>query len=231
MHALSNKVVMVSGANRGIGRAVASALAGSGCRLSLGVRDPQGLQEVPEGALVHCYDAFEGDSARRWVEATVARFGRLDALVNNAGLLEAASLEDDDAAFERMFQVNAMGPLRLIRAAMPHLRRAGAGRIVNLVSLSGKRVANENAGYAMSKFAALALSHAARRAGFEDGVRVTAVCPSFVDTDMTAGVAGFPRADMIDPRDLALLIATTMALPNNAAVAELLVNCRFEPML
>ena len=146
-------------------------------------------------------------------------------------MLRHATLEDgSDADFEHLWQVNAMGPLRLTRLALPHLRRCGHGRIANVVSMSGKRVRGDNAAYPMSKFAALALTHATRRAGWEDGVRVTAVCPAYVATDMARG-ASRPREDMIQPDDLAELVATVMALPNNASVAELLVNCRYEDMV
>lgn len=111
-----------------------------------------------------------------------------------------------------------------------HLGRSGSGRIVNVVSLSGKRVRGDNAGYAMSKFAALALTHATRRAGWQDGVRVTALCPAWVATDM-ASHASVPPEEMIQPEDLCALVATVLALPNNGSVAELMVNCRFEDML
>ena len=118
----------------------------------------------------------------------------------------------------------------LSRIALPHLRAAGTGRIVNVASLSGKRVANPNAGYAISKFAVVALTHALRRAGWDDGVRATALCPGFVDTAMTVGAA-YPREQMTRPADLAHLAEVLLRLPNTAVVAELLVNCRLEPSL
>jgi NAD(P)-dependent dehydrogenase (short-subunit alcohol dehydrogenase family) len=226
------RVVMVSGASRGIGRAVAERLSADGFRLSLGARNPASLADLAGPAvLTHAHAAESRASAEAWVQATLDRFGRLDGLVNNAGSGIVARLEDDDAAFEQLHQVNTMGPLRLLRAALPHLRQAGTGRIVNVISLSGKRVANDNTGYAMSKFAALALSHAVRRAAWDDGVRVCAVCPSFVATDMTAGAKSVAPEEMIQPADLASLIRTVLLLPNTAVVSELLVNCRFDPML
>jgi NAD(P)-dependent dehydrogenase (short-subunit alcohol dehydrogenase family) len=236
MLAVDDRVVMVSGANRGIGRALATGLLAKGYRLSLGARRPEALASLGgEGAaervLAAAYDALDHASAQAWVEATLARFCRIDALINNAGALHHATVEDGrDEDFEHLWQVNAMGPLRLTRLALPHLRRSGRGRIVNVVSLSGKRVRGDNAGYAMSKFAALALTHATRRAGWKDGVRVTALCPAWVATDM-ASYAGVPAAEMIQPDDLCELVATVLALPNNASIAELLVNCRFEDML
>ncbi len=95
----------------------------------------------------------------------------------------------------------------------------------------GKRVPNANAGYAMSKFAVVALTHAARQLVWKHGVRVTAVCPGYVATDMTADVTSIAHQEMIQPGDLAQLVATVIALPNNAAVAELVVNCRLEAAL
>ena len=89
---------------------------------------------------------------------------------------------------------------------------------------------NANAGYAMSKFALVALTHAVRRAGRESGVRAAALCPGFVATDMTLA-APFPRERMSDPRDVAMLVEAVLRLSNTASVAELLVNCQLEEML
>jgi NAD(P)-dependent dehydrogenase (short-subunit alcohol dehydrogenase family) len=232
MLAVDERVVMVSGANRGIGRALAVGLLAKGYRLSLGARRPEALDDIAgDRALAVAYDALDPAAAGAWVEATLARFGRLDALINNAGVLRHASVEDGrDEDFEHLWQVNAMGPLRVTRAALPHLKRSGSGRIVNVVSLAGKRVRGDNAGYSMSKFAALALTHGTRRAGWHDGVRVTALCPAWVATDM-ASHAEVPPQEMIQPEDLCELVATVLALPNNASIAELLVNCRFEDTL
>ena len=227
------RVAMVSGAARGIGRCIVERLLESGFRVSAGVRaSAQGLVES-DRLMLHRYEAESLDSARGWVDATVARFGKLDALVNAAGIsAPRAKLEDEDeTALDRMFAVNVKGPLRLIRLAMPHLRAGGTGRVVNVASLSGKRVANENVGHAISKFALVALTAEVRRQGWPHGVRATALCPGFVATDMTMHVTALPREQMTDAADLAVLAETVMLLPNNASVAELLVNCRHEAML
>lgn len=232
-----DRVVMVSGANRGIGLAVARCLHAKGHRLSLGARDAASLASAwgeldTSRVIAVAFDARDRASCEAWVERTASHFGRIDGLVNNAGIAIDATLEDDDeAAFDAMWDVNVKGPLRLIRRAMPHLRKSGSGRVVNIASLSGKRVRNANVGYAMSKFAVVALTHAVRRLGWDDGVRATVICPSFVATDMTAKVTAVARGEMIQPEDLAELVATALALPNNAVVAELLVNCRLEDML
>ena len=221
------RVVMVSGASRGIGRAIVYRLLATGFRVSAGVRDPRGLRES-DALQVHRYDAESLESAQAWVEAAVARFGALHGLVNAAGINAVFAVTDaDETALDQLWAVNVKGPLRLCRLALPHLRACGTGRIINVASLSGKRVANRNAGYAMSKFAVVALTQAVRREGWEDGVRATALCPGFVETDMTMQ-AQFPREQMSKPEDLAALAETLLLLPNTAVVAELLVNCRLE---
>ena len=225
------RVVMVSGAARGIGRAVTERLLLAGFRVSAGIREPRGLQ-ADERLLLQRYDAESLPSAAAWVEATAARFGAIHGLVNVAGINARAELMDgDEAALDALWAVNVKAPLRLIRLAMPHLRQCGHGRVVNVASLSGKRVRNSNVGYAMSKFALVALTHGVRQEGWADGVRATALCPGFVATDMTAAVTKVPREAMTTPGDVALLVETVLRLSNTASIAELLVNCQFEERL
>lgn len=227
----AGRVVMISGAARGIGRAVLERLLAAGCLVSAGVRDPSKLPVHP--GLMHArYEASSADSVAAWVAATVVRHGRIDALVNAAGVNPRGTLLDaDEAPFDRMWDINAKGPMRAIRAAWPHLVASGAGRVINVASLSGKRVRNDNLGYAMSKFAVMALTQEVRRLGWEHGIRATALCPGFVDTDMTAHVTKLSRGEMTRPEDLAALVEAVLHLPNTASVAELLVNCRHEDTL
>jgi NAD(P)-dependent dehydrogenase (short-subunit alcohol dehydrogenase family) len=231
------RVVLVSGANRGIGFAIARTLYAKGYTVSLGVRDPHALM----GVLAHWnelrlhtarYEATEWRTHAAWVESVVERFGRIDGLVNNAGVSSKGTIRDvDERELDTIFAVNCKAPLNMIRQALPHLEASGSGRIVNVASLSGKRVKNDNIAYGMSKFAVVALTHAVRRLAWEKGVRATALCPSFVRTDMTAGAVQIAAESMSDPADLAELVATVMALPNTASIAELLVNCRLEDMV
>lgn len=233
----ADRVVMISGANRGIGRAIAETLYARGYKLSLGARDPASLEKTAVGwdagrVLCGHYVAADRSSHRAWTETTIARFGRIDVLVNNAGTNRRVTIRDDDEeGLDELWRVNCKAPLNMIRLALPHLEASGAGRIINVASLSGKRVKNDNVGYAMSKFAVMALTHAARQIAWDKGVRATAICPSFVRTDMTAGSKKLAPDAMIDPGDLAAVVATVIALPNTASIAEVLVNCRLEDMV
>lgn len=232
-----DRVVLVSGANRGIGLAIAACLHAKGYTVSAGARDTEALSQAlahldDDRLLLARYDAADRQSQTDWVNNTLARFGRIDGLVNNAGTSNTFRIDEgDESELDALWEINVKGPLFLTRACLPALRASGQGRIVNVGSLSGKRVRNDNIAYNLTKFAVMALTHGTRRLGWEDGVRATALCPSFVATDLTAEVTKVARDEMIDPADLAEMAAMVIALPNTAAVAELLVNCRLEDTL
>ena len=253
MRDITGCVAMISGANRGIGAAIAEALHADGWALSLGARDMTSLEASaaahrtgsaggsdrdggrggdggdPSGenpaVTLHRYDATDPEAAERWTAETIAAHGRIDCLVNNAGIAMAEGFDDlTEQMLDEMWEVNAKGPFRMIRATLPHLRRSGEGRIVNVISMSGKRVRGTFApGYAMSKHAAMALHHSIRHGTFDDGIRCTAVCPGYVQTDMTADF-GVDPSTMIQADDLAETLAVILRLPNTASVAELLVT-------
>ena len=226
-----HRVALISGANRGIGAAIARRLAAAGWRLALGVRQPAAVAGT-EACSIHRYDALDRDAGARWVAEAVAAHGRIDALINNAGIAPHVGLEDgDEAALDDLFDINVKAPFRVIRAALPHLKASGQGRVINLASLSGKRVLGLNAGYQMSKHAVVALTHAVRRVGWPHGIRATALCPGYVDTDLIAGKHDLPADELIQPEDLARMVELLLDLPNSASIAELLVNGRYESML
>jgi len=229
------RVIMISGANRGIGRATMLELARLGYRLSVGVRDPASLDlSGLEDKVLPCrWDATKAADSPAWVAATTAHFGQVDGLVLNAGVMHPVSIEDDlEPELDQMWDVNFKGPLRLIRAALPVLKTCGHGRIINIVSLSGVRVMSaDNLGYSASKFAAMALTHAVRQKGWEFGIRATAVCPGLVETDMTKGITPPEGQFKMAPDAIAATVAYALSLPNDATVAEILVNSRLETTL
>ena len=237
MNKKQKKVVMISGANRGIGKVVAEKLSEEGYLLSIGIRDlsslPDSLLSISETQLLcNAYDAKIPQSAKSWIDRTIEYFGRIDVLINNAGILHSIGLEDDsEELLDEMWEVNAKAPLRLTRLAFPYLRKSGSGRIIDIISMSGKRVKGNWVGYSMSKYAALAASHTARLQGWEDGIRVTAVCPGYVQSKMTEIHAPNVNQEIMSrPQDIARLVSTLLLLPNESNVPEILMNCVSEPL-
>ena len=236
------RVVLISGASRGIGAAIARRLYADGYTLSLGARDPAAAAKAldahdPARVMTARFDALDAASARQWIAATVERFGRIDGLINNAGILRMVRFDEgdgDEAAMNEMWNVNVMAPFRLLRLALPHLRKAGHGRIVNIASTDAKRFRDSTSsiGYVITKHAVLVLSHAAKFAGWDDGVRVTALCPGAVETELIAGLAGAtPPAGRMKPSTIAHTVSFLLTLPDNASVAELPMNTRLESTL
>ena len=204
----------------------------SGFKLSLGCRDPASVDKTQFAgpASLHHYDAGDVTTSNKWTQSTLEEFGRIDAIVLNAAVMLPASLTDGtEKDLDHMWDVNFKGPLRLIRSTLDALKQSGSGRVVTIVSLSGKRLMGSgNLGYSASKFAALSLSHAVRHEGWNDGVRATAICPGLVDTDMVSHMNAPSGEFKITPEAIAATTAYALSLPNSAAVAEILVNSRLE---
>lgn len=231
--AAGGRVVMVSGANRGIGLAIARRLHADGYRLSLGARRVDALAQAVESfddeRILKCeFSAQVPDTARMWVESTVAHYGALDGLVSNAGILRLHDLEDfDESRLDEVLEVNLKAPYRLTVAALPHLRRCGSGRVVSINSRSGLSYRAGSADYNISKFANLALTHAARVEAWEDGVRSTAICPGPTATDM-AGEDFDRDIELTNPVSIAALVSMVLSLPNSASVPIIPICCEVD---
>jgi len=227
-----NRVIMISGANRGIGKAIARQLAEDGYQLSLGARNPDAIESFGTNTLTHAWEATSKTDSASWAEATLAKYKRIDGIVLNAGVIYPAGLADgSEEDIDNMWAVNFKGPLRLVRAALPALKQSGHGRVVNIVSLSGVRLMGAgNMGYSASKHASMALTHAIRHDGWQSGLRATSVCPGLVDTDMVDNVATPDGEYKITPEAIASTVAYALSLPADASVAEIRVNSRLESM-
>ncbi|HEY0122017.1 MAG TPA: SDR family NAD(P)-dependent oxidoreductase [Rhizobium sp.] len=223
------RVALITGGSRGIGKAIAEKLLADGWKISLGLRSPE--PEWTDNPAVHTiqYDAMVGGEDV-WLDAALERFGRVDAIVANAGVMIAASVaEISDEDFDAMWRVNVKAPQRLARAAFPMLAVSGKGRIIVIASLSGKRVASvTSSAYAVTKHGAVALAHGLRQAGFDLGIRATAICPGFVSSDMGRRLNPFDAEQMTTPEEIADITVHAINLPNRASVAEISVNCRAE---
>jgi NAD(P)-dependent dehydrogenase (short-subunit alcohol dehydrogenase family) len=232
---VDGRVVMISGANRGMGLETARRLHDDGYRLSLGARNPDALAEAvapfADDRVLQCrYDAIDADAAERWVAETTGRFGQLDALVNNAGILRMHGFEDyDEARLDELLEVNLKGPYRLTVAALPYLRQCGVGRIVNINSRSGLIYRPGSADYNISKHANMALTHGPRYEFWEDGVRSTAICPGPTDTDMAGEDQGRDET-LTHPGTIAAIVSLVLTLPNAASVPIVPVCCDLNAM-
>lgn len=228
------RVALVSGGGRGLGAAITQRLLRDGWTVSVGVRDPSTV--TPSGTLsASHFDADVPQSAAAWVAEAAERHGRIDALINNAGILRMVGFDTgEEADLDAMWSVNVKAPFRLIKAALPHLRTTGQGRVINIASTDGKRYrdATTSLGYVMTKHALVAMTHAARFAGWDDGVRATAICPGAIDTEMIAGLPGVtPSAGRLKPETVADIVAFVLTLPNEASVPEFVANTRLESTL
>jgi clavulanate-9-aldehyde reducatase len=190
--ALDGKVVAVTGASSGIGEATALALAAEGAAIALGarredrLRDLAGRIESDGGrALAVELDVGDESSARSFVERTRSELGRLDVLINNAGVMLLGPIEGADTEhWRRMVDVNVLGLLYCTHAAIPLMREQGGGTIVNVSSVAG-RFANAGSGvYNLTKFGVGAFSEALRQETVEAKIRVVVVEPGFVETEL-----------------------------------------------
>lgn len=224
----SQRVAMISGANRGLGAAMARQLLEDGWRVSLGIRTPErpDWADDPGRTDIFPYEATAGVE-ENWVQSVLSRFGRIDAVIPNAGIIIPKSVIDaDDADLDAMLEVNVKAPRRLVKAAWPTLIASGRGRVVIVASLSGKRVASVRSGlYSMSKFAVVALAHSLRHEGWQHGIRCTAVCPGLAETEMGRGLVPDRSVELTQPEDVARLVSVALQLPNSASLAEICVNC------
>ncbi|MDR1210477.1 MAG: 3-oxoacyl-ACP reductase FabG [Clostridiales bacterium] len=203
----ADRVVLVTGASRGIGRATAAAFARAGYDAAINCRaDSAGLSETAELALRHgarvlpvMADVSDFDAARDMFDRVERELGAVSALVNNAGVSRRALFTDtgpDD--WRRVMDVNFMSVLNCCRLAAPGMVRRGRGAIINVSSVWGERGASCEAVYSASKGAVGAFSRALGKELAPSGITVNAVAPGVIDTAMNAGLTAPERAALTD---------------------------------
>ena len=208
---LGGRACVVTGATRGIGRALAECLAAEGARVLVVGRQAEAAADTAEalGGEWVAADVREPAAAALVVETCVERLGGIWALVNNAGTTRDASLDDlTDADWQDQWQLNVLGPRRLMDAAAPRMAAAGGGRIVNVSSAAGKRPSG-NAAYSVTKAAQLSLSRAYAQEWSARGVLVNAVTPGPTTSSL-----------WVDPGGLADQVAAATGADRETLVAE-----------
>ena len=209
-------VALITGAGRGIGRATAEAFVAEGYRVvlaelrpALGRRTEQALVHAGADALFLPTDVADATSVRRSVRLARHRFGRIDCLVNNAGVVRVGPLVDLSARdVDRMLAVNLRGPLLFAQAVLPGMLRQGSGWIINVASLLGKVGAAHYVTYCASKFGVVGFTQALAEELAGTGLRVFAVCPGLVNTFMArqAGIPPRDRRGILKPEAIARVI-------------------------
>lgn len=227
---LEGRVVLVTGAGRGIGRALAHAFAGAGAKVALLGKTKKNLLEVQKelkdsgaSTFVVAADVADEGAVSRAVAAVEQQLGPVDVLVNNAGIFAAAPVEKMDAVvFDRVLAVNLRGPFLMSRAVLPGMKSRKCGHIVNISSTAGRRGFAGGGAYCASKFGLAGLTEAMRYEARASDVRVSCVFPSTVDTSLgkKAGM-DFNRESAIQPEDIAKAVVSLVAMDDRAMVTAL----------
>lgn len=230
----AGKVVLITGGSRGLGLVLARQLCAEGARVALLARDPDELARAREELIqrggqvltISC-DLLEREQIDAAVQEVVAHFGGLDVLINNAGIIEIgplAHMRRED--FERAMGLHFWAPFDLIMKALPHLRRRGEGRIVNIASIGGKMAVPHLAPYCASKFALVGLSDALRAELARDRIHVTTVTPGMMQTG-SQGNARFKGDHRAEYKWFSLSTALPFASTKaECAAAQIIAACR-----
>ncbi|KQW83151.1 SDR family NAD(P)-dependent oxidoreductase [Brevundimonas sp. Root1279] len=219
---MSDRVIVVTGGHGALGRAVVEAALADG--LKVAIIDHAAGQSAPEGALeLGGVDLTDPASAAKAIDAVVAHFGRLDALLNIAGGFTWQTTDDADPAWEKMFALNLKTALNASRAALPHLKASEEGRIVNVGANGGLKAAAGMGAYAAAKSGVHRLTEGLAEELKKTSVTVNAVLPSILDTAQNR--ADMPDADpkkWVQPSDLARVMLF-LASPESRAITGALV--------
>ena len=223
--ALTGQAAIVTGATRGIGRAIAKALVSEGVDVALCGRNATEAERTavelsargPGRAIGAACDVTDMKSVARFVARSASDLGRLDLLVNNAGIGIFASVPDmDPDDFRRVIETNILGVFHMCHAAIPAIRATGGGFIVNISSLAGTNAFATGAAYNASKFGLLGFSEAAMLDLRHDGIRMAAILPGSVATEFGHSHGNRDQSWMLQAADVAEAVADLVRYPDRA---------------
>lgn len=234
---IEGKIVVITGASSGLGEATARHLAALGAKLVLGARRLGRLTALAEELKMPAHAAMQTDvtdheQVKRLVDGAVAAHGRIDVIVNNAGLMPQSPLERGRVdEWDRMIDVNLKGVLYGIAAALPHMTRQKGGHIINVSSVAGHKVRPGSAVYAATKAAVLMLSEGLRQEVKSYGIRTTVISPgavaselpdSVTEADVAARIRQFYDQYAIPADSFARMVAFAMSQPDEVDINEIL---------
>lgn len=230
MTRLAGKVALITGGGTGIGKAIAQAFAREGAKVALAGRRKEKVEESAKEvesrggeALALACDVSKARDAKRAVRETVERFGRLNVLVNNAGILSVSTIEQiSEEDWDRLMEINLKGPFLMCRAALPEFRKAGGGAIVNIGSVLGLVAMKDRAAYCASKGGVTLLTKAIALDHAQENVRANCICPSIVETELVKNLfAGSEKQEALRQARMATIPLRRFGQP--ADVAEMAV--------
>jgi len=227
---LKGKTAIVTGASRGVGRAVSIALAREGASVVLAARTLEKLEQTATQvksaggkAVSVVTDLTKEQAIKDLVSATEQHFGRLDILVNNAGVTYSKLLQETPTPqWDRLFSVNARAPFILCRQALPLLKKAQAAYIINICSIVGVKCYPLQSAYTASKHALRGMTKSLAEELRGTGVRVHLICPGGIDTQMIHEIRpDIKREDLMQPEEIAELVVYLVTHEGNAVIDEL----------
>jgi NAD(P)-dependent dehydrogenase (short-subunit alcohol dehydrogenase family) len=231
---MDSRAALITGGSSGIGLAIARALGQDGYGVTISARRPEKLEEAAqrlrdEGIDVHAVPAnmTDEEEIKKVVAEHRERFGRLDVLINNAGIgIGAAVADTETKKLDLQLSVNLRAVYLVARECIPMLKEAGAEHgkalIANTASYAGKRGQGWLSAYSATKFGVVGLSQGMHKELANDGIQVTALCPAFVATAMTDWIEGqVPKEEMIQPEDIAESIRFLLRTSRACMVPEL----------
>ena len=222
---LTGKVAVVTGSTKGIGLAIAERLVNEGASVAISARTKSDVEDVAarlgESAFGVTCDVADPDACRRLIDVTVARFGRLDVLVNNAGFGVFKSISEMTVQeWRRQIDVNLGGVFYCSKAALPHLSASGDGFIINIGSLAGRNFFAGGTGYNAAKAGLVALSEAMMLDVRYDDVRVSIIMPGSVNTYFAGKEQSSERSWPLEADDCALAVMQLLDYPKGAHVSR-----------
>jgi NAD(P)-dependent dehydrogenase (short-subunit alcohol dehydrogenase family) len=227
------RVAVVTGAGRGIGRAVAIELARAGYRLCIAARTREQLEETralsglaPADSLIVLLDLADSEAPAALVETALDYYGRLDVLINNAGWAppRRALTKVSDAEQDRMIAVNLRAPIALTRLAAVPMLKHGNGAIVNVASTAGLKSPSMEAIYAATKAGLIAFTRACFNEFRENGIRVSVVIPGLVDTALIPSNKHLDRSLMLSPAQVAFAVSQILSSPFGMSPVEVVIE-------
>jgi 3-oxoacyl-[acyl-carrier protein] reductase len=234
-----DRVAVITGGSSGIGLAIARAVAAEGMAVAIAARESKRLKLAAaelaalssaasqnRGAAVLAVpaDVAKAGDVTRLIDQAMARFGRIDLLVNNAGTYREGNIDElTEAQWDEVQAVNLKGAFLCTRAVLPIMKRQQSGYVVNIASVAGKSGFGGSSAYCASKFGMVGLTESLLEEGVGHNIRATVICPGYVDTPMVAGVS-VPGSEMIPPDDIGQVVVGLLRLAPVTVIKEIVVQ-------